>query len=112
MDGNGNGIRTTDIGQSLDPELATPERLSDKFPGTRFELMADIPDIDGNTGGTRDGVRVGSARILTLTPDGTSSSGTLYVRGRSAQYAVRVMGVTGRTRVLQYRPGEGAWIAR
>jgi hypothetical protein len=112
VDGNGNGIRTTDIGRSLDPELATPERLSDKFPGTRFELMAEIPDIEGNTGGTRDGVRVGSARILTLTPDGTSSSGTLYVRGRSAQYAVRVMGVTGRTRVLQYKPGEGAWIAR
>lgn len=112
VDGNGNGIRTTDIAQGLDPELATPERLSDKFPGTRFELAPDIPDIDGNTGGLRDGLRIGTARILTLTPDGTATSGTFYVRGRRAQCAVRVMGVSGRTRVLQYRPGEGAWIPR
>jgi len=111
-DGNGNGIRSVDIALAVDPQLVAPERLSDKYPGIRFELMPDIPDIEGNTGGTRDGVRIGSARILTLTPDGSSSSGTLYVRGRRAQCAVRVLGVTARTRVLQYRAGEGVWIQR
>ena len=71
-----------------------------------------MPDIDGNTGGTRDGLRIGSARILTLTPLGSSTPGTLYVRGRRAQCAVRVLGATARTRVLQYRGGEGVWIQR
>ena len=111
-DGNGNGIRSADITSGVDRLLAQAERLADKYPTVRFELMAGIPDIDGNTGGVRDGVRIGTARILTMNPDGTSSSGTLYVRGRRSQYAVRVFGVTGRTRVLQYRTGEGAWTSR
>jgi type II secretory pathway pseudopilin PulG len=111
-DGNGNGIRTADIALAIDMQLVAPDRLSDKYPGVRFELLPDIPEIDGDTGGTRDGLRIGTSRILTLTPDGSSSSGTLYVRGRRAQCAVRVLGVTGRTRVLQYSPGARAWIVR
>jgi type II secretory pathway pseudopilin PulG len=112
VDGNGNGIRTADIAQGVDAPLAQAGRLADKYPGVRFELLSGIPDIDGNAGALRDGLRIGAARILTMSPDGSSSSGTLYVRGRRAQYAVRVFGVTGRTRVLQYRPGESAWIVR
>lgn len=111
-DGNGNGIRRADITTGLDRSLAGPERLADKYPTVRFELLAGVPDLDGNAGGTRDGLRIGTARILTMNPNGTSSSGTLYVRGRGAQYAVRVFGATGRTRVLQYRRGEAAWISR
>ena len=38
-----------------------------------------------------------------MSADGTATSGTLYVRGRRVQYAVRVLGVTGRTRMLQYK---------
>ena len=111
-DGNGNGIRAADIALAIDSPLVPAERLSDKYPGVRFELMADVPEIDGNTGGTRDGLRIGSARILTLTPIGSSTSGTLYVSGRRAQCAVRVLGATARTRVLQYHAGEGVWIQR
>ena len=112
VDGNGNGIRTADIEQGIDAPLSLGGGITDKFADVRFELMPDVPDLDGNTGGSLDGVRIGSARILTLSPDGTSSSGTLYVRGRSAQYAVRVFGVTGRRRVLQYRRGENVWVSR
>lgn len=111
-DGNANGIRSIDIALGVDRPLMEAERIGDKYGGVRFELMAGVPDVDGNVAGTRDGVRIGNARILTMSPDGTSSSGTLYVRGRHTQYAVRVFGVTGRTRVLQYRSGEAAWTAR
>ena len=90
VDGNANGIRTADIEQGIDAPLSLGGRLSDKFADVRFELMPDDPDLDGNTAGSLDGIRIGSARILTLSPDGTSSSGTLYVRGRNAQYAVRI----------------------
>lgn len=111
-DGNRNGIRSADIAQGIDPPLGDAERLTDKYGGVRLELMAGVPEIDGSDAGTRDGLRIGTARILTMNPDGTSSSGTIYVRGRHTQYAVRVFGVTGRTRVLQYRNGEAAWISR
>jgi hypothetical protein len=46
-----------------------------------------------------------------VSPDGTATSGTLYVQGSRAQYAVRVLGATGRTRVLKYERGSGAWVS-
>jgi prepilin-type N-terminal cleavage/methylation domain-containing protein len=110
-DGNANGVRTADIGRGVDPPLGAPERLADNFPGVRFGLLDGARDIDGAASGT-EGVRIGSARILTLAPDGTATPGTLYVRGRRAQYAVRVLGATGRTRVLSYRPGGRTWTTR
>jgi hypothetical protein len=88
------------------------ERLCDRFPDVRFELMPGVPDADGQAGTGTDGVRIGTARILSMSSDGTATSGTLYIRGRRQQYAVRVLGVTGRTRVLQYLPGDRSWIGR
>jgi hypothetical protein len=111
-DGNGNGIRSTEIQQGVDQALGPFERLRDKFPGIRFELGEGLPDADGRTGTGEDGVRIGTAQILTMSSDGTATSGTLYIRGRSKQYAVRILGVTGRTRMLQYQPGNRSWINR
>jgi len=112
IDGNRNGVRTADIGRGIDRALTSPQRLRDHFAGVHFSLDAAIPDVNGNTGGGTDGVRIGAGRILTTSPDGTATSGTLYVRGRRAQYAVRVLGATGRTRVLKYDTGGRLWISR
>lgn len=112
VDGNGNGIRSADIRAGEDPLLRPPQRLADNFGGVRFGLRADIPDADGLRGGSTDGVRIGASRLLATSPDGTATSGTLYLRGRRAQYAVRVLGATGRTRVLKFDPGVGAWASR
>ena len=111
-DGNGNGVRTADIQSGVDAALAPTERLTDRFAGVRFELGPGVPDADGRSGTGTDGVRVGSSRILTMSPDGTASSGTLYIRGRRGQYAVRVLGATGRTRMLQWESGTRSWISR
>jgi type II secretory pathway pseudopilin PulG len=110
-DGNDNGVRSLDIRRGVDPAVGVPQRLADSFPGVRFGLRPDLPDIDG-VRGVADGVRIGAAKILTLGPDGTATSGTLYVQGRAAQYAVRILGATGRTRVMRYDGGARAWIAR
>lgn len=112
VDGNGNGVRTADIRSGIDSPLGATRRLSDSFPGVRFGLQPGVPDADGVRGGSTDGVRIGSARILATSPDGTATSGTLYVRGRRAQYAVRVLGATARTRVLKFEAGAGTWISR
>jgi len=112
IDGNGNGLRASEIQTRIDVPLGMPERLADNFPGVRFELMPNVPDADGVRDGRTDGVRIGAALMLTLGPDGTATSGTLYLRGRRSQYAVRVLGGTGRTRVLQYHAGERKWISR
>jgi hypothetical protein len=112
LDGNGNGVRTADIRSGIDRRVGPVERLGEKFPGVRFVLSPGIRDVDGASSTGEDGLRIGSARILTMSPDGTATSGTLYLRGSRGQFAVRVLGITGRTRVLEYRPGDRAWISR
>jgi prepilin-type N-terminal cleavage/methylation domain-containing protein len=103
VDGNRNGLRTADIVSGLDRTLTEPELLAANFPGVAFGLIDGVPDADGQPAGSSDGVRVGASRLLTMNPNGTSSSGTVYVRGRDRlQYAVRVLGATGRVRVLKY----------
>ena len=90
-DGNGNGVRTRDIEEGRDPALERPVRLADLFPGVAV-----------------DAAGVGGAGILAFTAAGTASSGTIYLRGRERmQAAVRVLGATGRIRVLRYDPATG-----
>jgi hypothetical protein len=112
VDGNGNGVRTADIRAGVDSPVGTPRQIGDDFRGVRFVLGAGVPDADGLRSTSTDGVRIGTARILTMSPDGTATSGTLYLQGRRAQYAVRVLGATGRTRVLKYEAGVRTWISR
>ena len=112
VDGNGNGVRSAEIASGVDQPVGIPRRLADDFAHVRFGLEIGRPDVDGVRNASADGVRVGTSRILTVSPDGTATSGTLYVLGRRAQYAVRVLGATGRTRVLKYDTGARAWISR
>ena len=112
VDGNANGVRSTDIVAGIDAPVGIPRRLSDDFSNVHFGLAIGMPDVDGVRNASADGVRIGTSRILTVSPDGTASSGTLYLQGRRAQYAVRVLGATGRTRVLKYDTGARTWISR
>jgi hypothetical protein len=112
VDGNANGVRSAEIRDGVDPVLGPFERLQDRFAGVRFELGPDLPDADGLAGTGLDGVRIGTARILTMSSDGTATSGTLYIRGRRTQYAVRILGVSGRTRMLQYSSRDRTWTSR
>jgi prepilin-type N-terminal cleavage/methylation domain-containing protein len=111
IDGNGNGVRTSDILAGLDVPNGVSRQLALEFRGVHFGLTIGISDVDGVRNSTTDGVRIGTARILTISPDGTATSGTLYLQGGHAQYAVRVLGATGRTRVLKYEPGSRSWVS-
>ena len=104
QDANGNGVRTRDIQRGIDRQIQAPERLRDQFAGVDFGVLAGLPPIDpaGPPPGT-DPIKLGSSDILTFSALGTSSSGSLYIRGqRTAQYAIRVLGETGKTRVLKF----------
>jgi hypothetical protein len=99
-DGNGNGVRTLDITAGIDPLIEAPVRFSDLFP--HVSLFLSDPAA----------ARAPEATVLmSFSPIGTASSRTLYVRGRDhSQYAVRVLGVTGRTRLLRYVDATHQWI--
>jgi hypothetical protein len=48
--------------------------------------------------------------MVTFTPLGTSSPGSVYIKGRrDAQYVVRVFGTTGKIRILRFNPRSGTW---
>ena len=111
LDGNANGIRTADITAGPDPRLSGPETIAWNFPGIRFGIAPGVPDADNQAVTSPDGIRVGNARILSMSPNGSATPGTLYLMSpHGAQYAVRVLGATGRARVLKFDRTTNRWI--
>lgn len=101
-DGNRNGVRTSDIASRADQPLDAPARLSDLYPGVAIAVAG--------TAGT-DPLRIGSSNLLSFTPLGTATPGSIYVRGRDgSQFAIRIVGATGRTRVQRYVQRTRAWV--
>lgn len=111
VDGNGNGVLTRDIQRGVDRKIGAVERLREQFPGVDFGALPGLPPIDpGGAAPGSDPVRLGAGNLASFGPAGSSTSGTLYVRGRGgAQYAVRVFGDTGRTRRLKFDRSTRQW---
>lgn len=92
VDGNRNGIRAADITAGIDTADAISIPFRSFFRGVRLEPVA--------AGGV----------LFSFTPSGTSSSGTFYLTGRDgSRFAVRVLGATGRARLLRYLPASDEW---
>ena len=111
LDGNGNGVLNRDIQRGLDRVLTPSERLSDQFQGVEFGAIPGLPPVDSGAampGG--DPIRLGSGNVATFSALGTASSGTVYIRSRrDAQYAVRIFGETGKTRMLKFESRTRQW---
>ena len=115
VDTNGNGVRTSDITGGVDLPIEEETRLGDRFNGVRFELSPVTPAIGAAApaGTGADPIRFGASDILSVTPLGTATSGTLYLRSREGhQAAVRILGATARARIHQYDFRAGRWRAR
>ena len=46
IDGNGNGVRTAEIGRGVDPPDGVPKQIGADFPNVRFGLAEGLPDAD------------------------------------------------------------------
>ena len=111
-DGNRNGLRTAELLSGIDRMLGDPELLGGHFGGVSLGLWDGVPDADGLPAGGTDGVRFGVSKLVALNADGSCSSGTLYIRGPArSQYAVRLLGATGRIRLLKFDAARGLWVA-
>jgi hypothetical protein len=110
IDGNGDGVRTQDIDDGIDSPLGPIEHLPDDFTGVDFSVLPGLPGVDSGLPPGSDPIKFGSSNLLSYSPTGTSSSGSVYICGRSkAQYVIRVLGDTGRTRVLRFDPQSHQW---
>ena len=111
LDGNRNGVRSADIARGVDPQIQKEERLSDLFSGVDFGAVPGLPSVEpGSPPPGDDPVRFGSTSMAVFSALGTSTPGSLYIRGRrDAQYAVRLFGQTGKIRVLKFDPKTRLW---
>ncbi|HSF19566.1 MAG TPA: hypothetical protein VLK65_28845 [Vicinamibacteria bacterium] len=104
-DGNGNGIRRVDIAAGTEIRLREPYNLSEKFPGVRYGSLptgASTPFFPG--------LQIGTSQIVSFSPLGSCTTGTMYLSNESGVvYAIVILGATGRVRVARY--ADGRWLA-
>jgi prepilin-type N-terminal cleavage/methylation domain-containing protein len=108
LDGNGNGVRRADL-PDIDECVDGPHDIGALYPQMQLAIDASTPDPSGQAG-NEDPVRFGVSDIASFTPAGTATAGTVYLRSaQDVQYAVRVQGINGRTRILRFDPVAGVW---
>jgi type II secretory pathway pseudopilin PulG len=109
VDGNGNGVRRAELTGSGPDGCATPEDLETMFPGVRVSVDPNLTGPDGDPASS-DPLRFGRSDMASCSPLGSCTAGSVYLRSDSGlQFAVRVAGVTGRTRILRYDMASRTW---
>ena len=102
VDGNRNGVRMTEVTSGIDRLVESPVRLEDLFPGVTVAVPPGQSDPP---------VDLGGSELLTFTPAGTATGGTIYLLGRDgSRFALRVLGSTGRIRLLRFEPRLADWV--
>jgi hypothetical protein len=110
VDGGRRGIRTAEIASGLDLPLRGPFAIDTALDGVRLGIpgpvpIPRIPPARGLLLPGTDPVRFGRADIISFSPIGESSSGTLYLTDRRGELrALVVYGRSGRIRVWTYSP--------
>ena len=111
-DGNGNGVLQRDIDRGIDPPLTPPGWLDDQARDISLRVNQAITDVAGGApiAPGDDPLRIGNTALLTFSPLGSATSGTLYIAARRGpQLAIRVFGATGRVRVLTFDARTREW---
>ena len=112
VDGDSDGVQQSDVNAGIDRVMPGESRLTEGFGGVSVAIAHDVPDPDGS--GTliagSDPIRIGSSNFVTFSPVASSTSGTLYLAGRGGpQVCVRILGATGRMRVMWFDPVQQSW---
>ena len=111
-DGNGNGVLQRDADRGIDPPLTPAAWLDDQARDISLRINQEIVDVSGSAvlAPGDDPLRIGNTSMLTFSPLGSATSGTLYVAAhRGPQMAIRVFGATGRVRVLVFDARTRQW---
>ena len=114
-DGDDDGVRNVDIAAGVDPQI-TPLRLLAHWQGRLgFGFPPGPPprdpgDPSRRLGRLTDPIRFNDSDLASFGPLGTSTPGSLYITdGRRELSAVRVLGMTGKVRVMRWDPDADAW---
>jgi Tfp pilus assembly protein FimT len=111
-DGNGNGVLKSDIDHGIDTAVSPQSWLDDNAAGVTLRINQAVTKIGSSAmlGPGDDPLYIGNTALLTFTPVGSATGGTLYVAApRGPQMAIRVFGATGRIRLLMFDTNSGLW---
>jgi prepilin-type N-terminal cleavage/methylation domain-containing protein len=100
-----------DVTSGADPPTGADERLDQQFPGVTFGVCTGVIPVEPwDPFDTNNPIQIGPSGAMSFNPDGSSTDGTLYIRGRCPnQFAVRVVGVTARARIYHFDVADGTW---
>jgi Tfp pilus assembly protein FimT len=103
LDGNRNGVLARDISDGIDQRAGPSVRFADLFAHVTIALSSPAPGNPVQLSGGTD--------LLSFTSVGTATAGSIYIRGGDGtQFAIRVLGVTARTRIQQYDERQHVWV--
>ena len=111
-DGDGDGVLQSDIDQGIDPLMTAEARLTDYLGPITLRINRDVPEPESGAplAAGSDPLRFGRSSLLSFSPLGTSTSGTLYLAAPGGpQMAIRILGSTGRMRVLRFDTAARQW---
>ncbi|HKY32076.1 MAG TPA: hypothetical protein VJV23_06025 [Candidatus Polarisedimenticolia bacterium] len=110
-DGGSNGMRTAEIVSGEDPPLRPPVELAGLYPGVSFGFPSGgvprIPPSAGTLGPGDDPLALGGSSILSASPTGETTSGSVYLTDGKALRALVVYGPTGRVRLWSWEQATG-----
>lgn len=112
VDGDGDGVLQTDIDRGIDPPLEAGGHLQGLFAAVALRVASTLPAPDGAgmIAADSDPVRIGNTNLVSFSPLGSSTSGTIYLAARDgSQMCVRLLGATGRVRVLWFDRASSTW---
>ena len=106
-DGNKNGIRTAEIQSGMDACFLRPMYLNRALNDMEAAVLdSSVPEIPPKKGWLDPGdpVKFGSSNIISFSPDGQSSSGTLYLACHSQRrmYAIVLYGPTAKLTLWKF----------
>jgi type II secretory pathway pseudopilin PulG len=112
-DGDRDGVTNADIKTGVDPQIAAPGRLEHLGGDVRIGLP-DRPVRDPGDPShlldASDPIRFNVSDLASFGPLGTATPGSVYLTdGGSHLSVVRVLGSTGRVRVLTYDFASATW---
>ena len=114
-DGNGNGIANADISSGIDRRYFGPAVTMPLFrTATIAQLPQGLRDPDGAPLlPDNPALQFGRSTLCSFSPLGSGTPGTIYISdGIDQLYAVRVLGASGRVRMLRYDSGRQKWEER
>jgi prepilin-type N-terminal cleavage/methylation domain-containing protein len=111
-DGDNDGIRNDDIRKGIDPIAGRPAPLMPQLHVARIGLLPYVikdPDGDPLPPGNPP-VAFNNSTICSFSPIGAGTPGSIYVTDDIGDlYCIRVLGASGRVRVLRYDAQKRKW---